>query len=108
MLVEYARISTHLQIRVNVLCPSNIETPLKLGIIAQQVERVGDDAIEEGQLAGLGSPEGVASVLRFMVSDEAEYLRGAVFTRQSEVRGLSVRVSVTMLRLVGRRDWPVP
>ena len=68
-------------IRVNVLCPGNISTPLKLGIIAQQVERVGAAADESSQIAGLGSPDGMAKVIRFLLSDDAEYVRGAVFTR---------------------------
>lgn len=68
-------------IRVNVLCPGNIATPLKLGIISQQVERVGDEANESSQIAGLGTPDGMAKVITFLLSDDAEYIRGAIFTR---------------------------
>jgi NAD(P)-dependent dehydrogenase (short-subunit alcohol dehydrogenase family) len=68
-------------IRVNVLCPGNIATPLKLGIIDQQVERVGEDANETTQIAGLGTPDGMAKVIRFLLSDDADYIRGAIFTR---------------------------
>ena len=68
-------------IRVNALCPGGISTPLKLGIIENQVERIGEAANREQQIAGLGTPEGVAKVLKFLISDDADYLRGAVFTR---------------------------
>jgi NAD(P)-dependent dehydrogenase (short-subunit alcohol dehydrogenase family) len=68
-------------IRVNVVCPGNIATPLKLGIIEQQAERIGAAARREEQIAGLGMPEGVARVLSFLISDEADYIRGAIFTR---------------------------
>ncbi len=68
-------------IRVNVLCPGQIATPLKLGIIEQQVARIGEAADREGQMAALGTPEGVALVLAFLLSKDADYVRGTVFTR---------------------------
>lgn len=68
-------------IRVNVVCPGNISTPLKLGAIEQQVERFGEVADRERQIAGLGSPDGVARLLAFLLSDEADYVRGTLFTR---------------------------
>lgn len=69
------------KIRVNALCPGNISTPLKLGIIDQQVDMVGEAANKDQQVAGLGTPEGVAKVLGLLLSDEAAYIRGPVFTR---------------------------
>jgi len=77
-------------IRVNVLCPGNIATPLKLGIIDQQVERVGDQANETGQIAGLGTPDGMAKVIRFLLSDDADYIRGPISSPISRSRFLSV------------------
>ncbi len=68
-------------VRVNVLCPGNIETPLKLGIIEEQARRIGEAARREEQMAGLGAPEGVARVIGFLVSDDADYVRGTLFTR---------------------------
>jgi len=68
-------------IRVNVLCPGNISTGLKLGLIDQQEERIGEAANKPGQIAGLGTPEGVARIIGFMLSEDADYLRGALFTR---------------------------
>lgn len=68
-------------IRVIDICPGNINTPLKVGAIQQQVERIGKQARAEQQIAELGDPEGVARVIAFLASDEADYLRGTVFTR---------------------------
>ena len=68
-------------IRVNVLCPGNIATPLKLGIIDQQKEMLGEAANEASQIAGLGTPDGMAKVIRFLISDDAEYVRGTIFTK---------------------------
>ena len=68
-------------IRVNVVCPGNISTPLKLGAIEQQVERVGEAADREGQIADLGTPDGVGRLLAFLLSDDADYVRGTLFTR---------------------------
>lgn len=75
-----AQLQTH-GIRVNVLCPGNIETPLKLGIIDQQEEKIGIEAHKEEQIKGLGDPAGVASVISFLLSDSAEYVTGAIFTK---------------------------
>ena len=68
-------------IRVNVLCPGGITTPLKLYNIEEQARARGDAYRQEEQIALLGDPEGVARVLGFLVSDAADYVRGAIFTR---------------------------
>jgi NAD(P)-dependent dehydrogenase (short-subunit alcohol dehydrogenase family) len=70
-------------IRVNTLCPGNIVTQLKLSIDIAGAERAGTSVEEALQRAhqNYGLPEGVARVIGFMLSDEADYLRGALFTR---------------------------
>ncbi len=68
-------------IRVNVLCPGEIATPLKLGIIEQQAKAAGESARRRTENTDLGEPEGVASIIGFLLSDDAAYVRGAVFTR---------------------------
>lgn len=72
-------------IRVNVVCPGEIATAMKLSVIAAEAQRAGrspEEAIAQAQAQGrLGTPEGVARVIAFLASDEAEYVRGAVFTR---------------------------
>ncbi|MBA3874023.1 MAG: SDR family oxidoreductase [Anaerolineae bacterium] len=70
-------------IRVNTLCPGNIVTQLKLSIDITAAERAGTSVEEALQKAhqNYGIPDGVAHVIAFMLSDEADYLRGALFTR---------------------------
>jgi NAD(P)-dependent dehydrogenase (short-subunit alcohol dehydrogenase family) len=71
-------------IRVNVVCPGEIDTKLKTDVIAYQAERVGkpgEAAVEQARQTRLGTPEGVASILTFLASDEADYVRGIIFTR---------------------------
>ena len=66
-------------IRVNALCPGSLETPLKMEVLRKQADLEGR-RLEEMR-AGLGKPEGVGRVLAFLVSDDADYVRGTVFTR---------------------------
>ncbi len=70
-------------IRVNVVAPGNIDTAMKRSVIEADVTRHGksetlDKAVAE---AHLGAPEGVARILTWLVSDEADYVRGLVSTR---------------------------
>jgi NAD(P)-dependent dehydrogenase (short-subunit alcohol dehydrogenase family) len=69
------------RIRVNVICPGNVDTPMKVDIIEQQVEAIGEDARRDEQLEGLADPAGIASIIAFLLSRDADLLRGAVFTR---------------------------
>ncbi len=68
-------------IRVNVLCPGEIATPLKLGIIEQQAKTAGESVRLRQENTDLGEPAGVARIIGFLLSDDAAYVRGAVFTR---------------------------
>lgn len=72
-------------IRVNTVCPGEIATPMKLGVIATEAERAGADPAVAVAAASagsrLGTPDGVARILAFLVSPEADYVRGTVFTR---------------------------
>lgn len=70
-------------IRVNVICPGGINTELKLGVVEAQARRQGqavDTAVNDAKQQ-LGDPEGVGRVIAFLASDEAEYVRGTLFTR---------------------------
>ncbi len=69
--------------RVHVICPSSIATPLKLANIAERAELSGEDPQRamEVALKDLGDPIGVARVLAFLASDDGSYVRGTVFTR---------------------------
>lgn len=68
-------------IRVNVVSPGNIETNMKLSVIALDAERRGESY--EKLVAGfnLGAPEGVGKVLAWLASDDADYVRGFIETR---------------------------
>lgn len=66
-------------IRVHALCPGSLDTPLKIVALRKQAETEGRSL--EALRAGLGDPEGVGKVLAFLVSDDADYVRGTVHTR---------------------------
>ncbi len=70
-------------IRVNVICPGNIVTEMKLSVDIAAAERAGtsvDEAVDRAHRE-YGTPDGVARVIAFVISDEADHLRGTVFTR---------------------------
>ena len=70
-------------IRVNVVMPGNIDTAMKRSVIAADIQRKGDgqDLEQAVAQANLGTPEGVARVLAWLASDEADYVRGIISTR---------------------------
>jgi NAD(P)-dependent dehydrogenase (short-subunit alcohol dehydrogenase family) len=68
-------------IRVNVLAPGNIDTNMKRSVIAADAERSGKPMEQMVADSKLGTPEGMAKVLAWMASDDADYLRGTVSTR---------------------------
>lgn len=71
----------HRGIRVNVVCPGGIATEMKLGVIKTESERSGrnfDQAVADSHL---GEPAGVARLLAFLASDEADYIRQRMWTR---------------------------
>jgi NAD(P)-dependent dehydrogenase (short-subunit alcohol dehydrogenase family) len=68
-------------IRVNVVAPGNISTRMKLGVIEEDGRRrriPADRLVEE---ARLGQPEGMARVLAWLASEDADYVRGTITTR---------------------------
>jgi 3-oxoacyl-[acyl-carrier protein] reductase len=70
-------------VRVNVIAPGGINTELKLGVVAADAQKHGrsvDTALEEARQS-LGDPEGVGRVIAWLASDEADYVRGTMFTR---------------------------
>jgi NAD(P)-dependent dehydrogenase (short-subunit alcohol dehydrogenase family) len=66
-------------IRVHGVCPGSINTPLKMRVVEKQAAAEGRDLTRAA--SGLGDPEGVARVLAFLLSDDADYVRGTLFTR---------------------------
>ncbi len=68
-------------VRLHVICPGGIATPLKLKNIAQGAVAAGRDPEEAKRKAGLGDPKGVAKVLAFLASEDGSYVRGTIRTR---------------------------
>jgi len=70
-------------IRVNVVCPGGINTYMKLSVIEEEARRKGQDpqAAANHAIPNLGDPLGVARLLAFLVSEDADYVRGSINTR---------------------------
>jgi NAD(P)-dependent dehydrogenase (short-subunit alcohol dehydrogenase family) len=69
------------QIRVNVLHPGNIRTAMKLSVIEADAQKRGETMDKLVAESHLGEPEGIAKILAWLASDEADYVRGFIFTR---------------------------
>ena len=69
-------------IRVNVVCPTDISTPLKLQAMREISEIEGHSADEDAaERASLGDPEGIGKVLAVLASDNCDYVRGMIITK---------------------------
>jgi 3-oxoacyl-[acyl-carrier protein] reductase len=68
-------------IRVNDVCPGSLDTPLKRQNVVDGARARGQDPSKALADAKLADPIGVARVLAFLASDDADYVRGSVFTR---------------------------
>ncbi|MBM3458313.1 MAG: SDR family oxidoreductase [Armatimonadetes bacterium] len=68
-------------IRLNVVCPGSVDTPLKRQNVRDGATSRGQDPEQAVATAGLVDPRGVARILRFAASDAAAYLLGTLFTR---------------------------
>ncbi len=66
-------------IRVNVVSPGLIETPLvgKLGLSQDDVEAFGAQIVQQTPLGRVGKPEEIAATAAFLASDDASYFTGA-------------------------------
>jgi len=77
--VEYPK-----ALRVNVICPGTVETPFVEGYL----EKFHHDNKEETRaqlrarqpVGRLGQPEEIASMVRYLASDEAAFISGSLFT----------------------------
>ena len=67
-------------IRVNCVCPGDVDTPLIRASLAEATARGGNAVDIERTLQGLAPPERVADLLAFLASDDAASVRGTVFT----------------------------
>jgi len=66
-------------IRVNVVSPGLIETPLvgKLGLSPEEFSAFGEKVVGQTPLGRLGKPEEIAATVAFLASDDASYFTGA-------------------------------
>ena len=69
------------KIRVQDLLPGRVRTPLVTENLHQQLEKTGDQARYEAEMAALTEPDAVARIAVFMASDAARAMRGPVITR---------------------------
>ena len=70
-------------IRVNEICPSSIATPMRIENLVDRARAAGLDP-EQARAEAMkeaGDPMGVARILAFLASSEADYVRGAIYTR---------------------------
>ncbi len=68
-------------IRVHDILPGNIRSPLKEGQLKEALVNKGDKELFKQSDKELGDPEGVAKIVSFIISDDADYLRGSILTR---------------------------
>jgi NAD(P)-dependent dehydrogenase (short-subunit alcohol dehydrogenase family) len=61
-------------IRVNCVCPGNVDTPMFDRALAMQVE---DPAKVKADCGRMAKPEEIASVIAFLLSEDASYMTGA-------------------------------
>ena len=66
-------------IRVNVVSPGLIETPLvgKLGLSKDELEAFGGKIVQRTPLGRIGKPKEIAATATFLASDDASYFTGA-------------------------------
>jgi len=67
-------------IRVNCVCPGPVDTPLLRGSVARAPDPEAKLRAEMSStlLGRLGRPEEIASLIRFLVSDEASFMTGSI------------------------------
>lgn len=74
--LEYGRFG----IRVNVVCPGYIDTPLVVGERATVPSEWLDKAVRALPVRRMGSAEEIARMVAWLLSDQASYVTGACFT----------------------------
>ena len=65
-------------IRVNAICPGTVDTPLLAPLLELPGAR--ESLIARTPLGRLAQPDEIATVIRFLLSDEAAYITGASLT----------------------------
>ena len=77
--VEYPR-----ELRVNAICPGTVETPFVEGYLekyhAHEKEKVREELRARQPIGRLGTPQDVASMVRYLASSEASFVTGSLMT----------------------------
>jgi NAD(P)-dependent dehydrogenase (short-subunit alcohol dehydrogenase family) len=60
-------------IRVNVLTPGQVATPMMLDVLSEEMKAQFESIIPRGEM---GSPEEIATVALFLASDDSSYVNG--------------------------------
>ena len=68
-------------IRVNLVCPGSLDTPMKRQNIRDLAVHAGRNPDEELATTQLGDHDGIAKILAFLASSDADYVIGQVHTR---------------------------
>ncbi|HYK35524.1 SDR family NAD(P)-dependent oxidoreductase [Alloacidobacterium sp.] len=75
--VEYAK-----ELRVNCICPGTVHTPFVEGYLdkyhAQEKDKVRAELHARQPMGRMGKPEEIASLIRYVCSDEAEFMTGSL------------------------------
>jgi 2-keto-3-deoxy-L-fuconate dehydrogenase len=77
--VEYPK-----ELRVNCICPGTVQTPFVEGYLdkyhAHEKEKVRAELNERQPIGRLGKPEEIASLIRYVCSDETEFMTGSLLS----------------------------
>lgn len=67
-------------IRVNAVCPGNVETPIHTGVTDERwvarMQKIRKEHADDQALARMGLPEEIAAAVFWLASDEASYVTG--------------------------------
>jgi len=70
------------ELRINCIAPGTVQTPFVEGYLekyhSHEKERVRAELVARQPIGRLGTPEDIASLVRFLCSQEAEFINGAV------------------------------
>lgn len=70
------------ELRINCIAPGTVQTPFVEGYLdkyhAHEKEKVRADLVARQPIGRLGTPEDIASLVRYLCSKEAEFINGAV------------------------------
>jgi len=70
------------ELRVNAIAPGTVQTPFVEGYLekyhAHEKEKIREQLVARQPIGRLGTPEDVASLVRYLCSDEASFVNGAV------------------------------